>query len=399
MLVGVAQAQSPSDSSGPVPAATGLAGQGRDGAWRHELKLGVVAGYNDNVTLEPGATLGSRFVAWQPTWSMRRQEPRSQLGLSWRAELLRYVDRSVHNTDNQEAVAEGRHAIGDDVAAAWRVTLQDWHDPVGSNSLARLSNDPDHFVAGAAGVVLRQDVADGGHRLEFEAAVSRKRYQNHREVTVLGDVGTLSTVLRWERVRETGPQWMTEIRNVAADYPFKAAALDNDDARITTGFRLNSVPDAARAHAVQVRVGIQRRSFSRLRPDVEAPTWDLQGRWQVGAGAWLDLGATRAVEVAPGDGADNVTQRGWRAAWTQVWRADLRTTVGASGSALQYRYGGFSDGLPRHDGVRSHDVALRHDWSRDLSLTVTHTRGRRDSSDAANDYRRSLTALGAEWRL
>ncbi len=368
-------------------------------AWRHEWRLGTVVGHNDNVTLEPAAPVSSRFVAWQPAWSMRREDARSQFGLSWRAELLRYFDRSVHNTDNQEAVAEGRHAIGDAAAAAWRVTVQDWHDPVGSNSLARLSDDPDHFVAGAAGVVLRQDSADGGHRLEFEATVSRKRYQNHREVTVLGDVGTRSTVLRWERVRETGARWMTEIRNVAADYPFKAAALDNDDARLTTGFRLDSAPDAERAHAVQVRVGIQRRTFSRLRPDVEGPTWDLQGRWQIGSGAWLDLSATRAVEVAPGDGADNVTQRGWRAAWTQVWRPDLRSTLGASGSGLQYRYGGFSDGLPRHDGVRAFDIGLRHDWSPGLSLTLTHALGRRDSTDDANDYRRRLTTLGVEWRL
>lgn len=367
--------------------------------WRVVPQLAAVAGHNDNLALQPAERVGSAFLTWLPTLALEREDDRSRVTASLRAELTRHADAPRYDTDNLELGADGLHALGERDALAWRVAVQDWRDPVGSSALERLDDAPDHFVAAAGGAIWRRDLDDGRHRLEAEASASHKRYRNHRSATRLADVDTQGLVLRGLRTARPGLQWTVELRGTRARHPFQAAALDHDDWRLLAGLRLEAEPGAARAHAVHLRVGTQRRDFERLRPDLGTVTWDLQGRWQTGAGTWLELAAARTAELAPGDGADHVRQRTWRTAWTQAWTPSWRSTLAASGAVLRYRYGGFMDGEARDDRVTAVDLSLRHEWRPGASVVLARATQRRRSTDPAYPYERDTSTLGVDVRF
>ena len=364
-------------------------------AWRFSM----VGGYNDNLSLLPAGALGSAFVALLPGWSATRESATWRVQLNLKAELLRHASHSEFNTDNSELSIDGLHALADQRAAAWRVTLQDWHDPVGTSSLARPDGEPDHFVAAAAGAVLRQDIDGGTQRLEGEISASRKQYQNHRAATVIGDVATQGAVARWQYRAAPDLRWLTEARWVLAHYPFQIAAQDHEDLRVLGGFELQSTPGADPAYQLQVRMGLQRLRFDRLRPDLRASVWDLQGRWPLGAGHVFELGAGRQTGISPGDGADSVSTRQWRTAW--VWEPEpaWRAHLGWSGSLLRYTYGGFADGLPRTDRSFTAEFGLRHTTASGLTLSLSHARSQRQSTEAEFDFRRRLSTLAIEWPL
>lgn len=378
-------------------------------AWRHAL----VAGYNDNLSLLPAGALGSGFVALLPAWQATRESRSWRVQLNVKAELQRYASRSEFNTDNTELSVDGLHALAGQRAAAWRVTLQDWHDPVGTSSLARPDGEPDHFLAAAGGAVLRQDLDGGRQRLEAEVSASRKQYQNHRLVTQLGDVATHGAVLRWQPQAAPDRRWLHEVRWVQAHHPFQLAALDHRDLRVTTGWQVERTPqgtphDAPKedgtdtaadllADQFLLRLGLQQLRFDRLRPDTLDPLWDLQARWNLAPGLSFDLGAGRQRGVAPGDGADSVSTRHWRSQWVWDPAPQWRATVGWSGTVLRYVYGGFADGLPRIDRSQTLEASLRHVTAAGLTLTLHHARSLRRSSEAEFDFARRLTTFSVEW--
>lgn len=402
---GAAAAAVDPPASSPPPGAAGP----WQTVWRHAL----VAGYNDNLSLLPAGALGSGFVALLPAWQATRESRTWRVQLNAKAELLRYGSRSEFNTDNSELSVDGLHALAGQRAAAWRVTLQDWHDPVGTSSLARPDGEPDHFVAAAGGAVLRQDLDGGRQRLEAELSASRKQYQNHRAVTQLGDVATQGAVLRWQPLSATDLRWLNEVRWVQAHHPFQLAALDHSDLRVTTGWQVEraaeaSPPDgptadgtgAARgllADQFQIRLGLQRLRFDRLRPETLDPLWDLQARWNLSPGQAFELGAGRQHGVAPGDGADSVSTRQWRSTWVWDPTPDWRATVGWSGTVLRYVYGGFADGLPRTDRSQTLETSLRHVSPSGLTWTLSHARSLRRSSEAEFEFARRLTTISLEW--
>jgi hypothetical protein len=356
-------------------------------------------GHDDNPALLQDGARAVRFLVVAPSLTWQRSTGDARTEASLRAEVLRHDGRPELDRANLELGLGGVHALGTHSAAAWRLALQDWHDPVGSSSLARPDDEPDHFVAGAAGVVLRQDALDDSVRLEAELALSRKQYQNHRDVTVLGDLSTRAGVLRMQKLGAPGRVlWLAEWRGVAADYPFRPSNLSHEDHRAQLGLRVDPVPGDAHPWKLQARLGWQRLGFRGLRPTVRAPVWALQAQWVPRAGAQLEASAQRDQLVAPGDLADVLRSEGWRLAWTQAWGGGFSGALTASGSRIAYRYGGFADGEDRVERLRALELSLRRalDGGWGVSAGASHATRRADVDGF--DYRRRVWRVALDWR-
>lgn len=373
-------------------------------------RLGVSTGSNDNLTLTPPAEssplrqapISSRFVTWTPELAVSLTgDSIDRYELNLRGEFTRYFSSTINNTDNVELGLDGLNLLDPRTALAWRGSAQDWHDPVGSTDLSLQTASPDHFHAAAAGAVLRHDSEDGSVRTEAELTVSRKRYQNHRDITRLGDVDTAGLVGRYLKTLVAGPaltlRWLAEARAVVArypSYPEVLAPLDNADTRLLGGWQWEPVEPTDAFHNGSFKLGLQRKDFSGARTSYSGLTWDVVQRWQPRLGTQFDLSAGRAAGDAPGDDLNEVVVRQEALAWTEVWRAGLRSTLNLVNGGNRYHYESASAGGPqRRDHVRSVDVGLRYDVLRNLQVGLNFSVVQRRSSNAVFDYTRRINAV------
>lgn len=394
-------------------------------------RVALAYGFNDNVNLSPaGSATGServksRYLTVTPELTaVLPGEGIDKLELNLRLEATRFASSPVNDTDNAETSLDGLKLLDPRTAVAWRATVQDWHDAVGSTDLNQNAGEPDHFRAWALGAVLRHDSEDAETRTEVEATLSRKRYLNRRDVTRLGDADTRSLVLRrlWAGAADAGnpPQanggngqvqrWLAELRLLGADYPgyrglFTVPAdptepprpvvpLDNTDTRLLLGSLWEAVDGASPFFTGSAKLGWQRKHSGTGRPLVQGVTWDLVAHLQPRASTGIDLASGRVASDAPGDFADAVWIRQQSASWTELWRPDLRSTLAWVRGSNGYRYSSAGLGATgRHDRIESLELGLRLDLRRDWQVGLNWSLARRQSSQAVFDYTRHLTSV------
>lgn len=366
--------------------------------WAFTLTAGY--GHDDNLSLLPVAPVGGHYLLLYPALSATWGGDRRSTTLHARAEWLRHAGRPQFDRTNSEWGAAGVSAVGLRGATAWRIVLQDWHDPVGTGALTRPDDEPDHFVAGAAGIVGRLDAADGPGRVEAEVNMSRKKYQNHRAVTVAGDLATRGWVVRSVRRAPAGDvQWSVEARALAADYDFQPLALSHDDQRLQFGAQVDPIPGAQVPWSWRLLVGWQRLGFDRFRPTHRGLTWEAGGQWLPRQGSVMDVSGRRQAGVLAGDLADTVTEQSFRLAWTEWFGEGWTATAAVAQTWLHYRYGGFADGQARDERVRQVDVELRRRLDEQRALVATMSTLRRAADDPDLAYRRRVlrVMIEAQW--
>jgi hypothetical protein len=382
-------------------------------------RLGWAVGRNDNVTLAPptgrsallSAPVKSGFVAATPevTAALAHGDDHYQLNLH--GELTRFDGSPANDTDNVELSLDGLNLLDSRTAVAWRGSVQDWHDAAGSTDLslqaATPDATPDHYRARAVGAVVRHDSDDGRHRVEAEATVSNKRYLNHRDVTVVGDVDTRSLVGRYLYAASVGPalitRWLGEVRTQQSHYPSYPdvlTSLDNRDTRVLLGAQWELAQAAQGASTApvtgSVKLGLQHKDFDAMRPAYRGVTWDALLHWSPRDRTLFDLASGRAAADSPGDGSNEVVVRQVTLAWTELWRSDWRSslTLVAGGNHYNYTAG---LGVPtRQDRVASCDLAVRYDLRRTVQVGVNLGVARRRSSVPAFDYTRHLNAVALQ---
>ena len=368
-----------------------------DAGPRWALTLSVGLGDDDNLSLLPVAPVRGRYLLAYPSLTATWAGGGYTTTLQARAEWLRHDGHPEFDRTNSELGAGGVAALGEHAATAWRVVLQDWHDPVGTGALARPDDEPAHFVAGAGGVVFRVDAIDAPARLEAELNASRKRYQNHRAVTVAGDLSTRGLVLRAARPAPPGAvQGSVELRSLVADYDYRPLALSHEDHRLLFGVQIEPEPGSAAPWALKLQAGWQRLGFARLRPTRTGFAWEGQGQWAPRPATALELGGRRQVGVLAGDLADAVGERTLRLSWTERWGDAWSSTLAVADTRLDYRYGGFADGEPRIEHVRAADLELRRRLDERRSWVASASTLRRDSGDPALRYQRRVLRLMLE---
>jgi hypothetical protein len=363
-----------------------------------DLGVEVGLGHDSNPAQRQRGAAALWYQVVAPSLVARREDEGSRIQGTLRAEVLRHAGRPELDRANVELSTGGVHGIGTHAAAAWQVTLQDWRDPVGSNSLVRVDDEPYHFVAGAAGLVLRQDALDGVARLEAELTLSRKQYQNHRAVTVVGDLATRGAELRAQTLAPAGQfQGLLEWRGVVADYPFLPAGLSHEDHRLLVGVRVDAVPDSPGPWSLQAKLGWQRLGFPGLRPTARAPIWDLQWQWQPDAATRIEASTQRQQMVSPGDLADALQSVGWRLGWAQAWAPGLTGTLSWTGTRLHYRYGGFADGENRRERLHALELSLRRELGAGWALVASAMQAQRRADVDGFAYRRRVVRLALDW--
>ncbi|HSI60370.1 MAG TPA: outer membrane beta-barrel protein, partial [Ideonella sp.] len=356
------------------------------GSWSITPQLALAAGHNDNLRLQSSAAIASPFIALFPSLTAARPAGEGHDQLSWRSEWTRFTGSRVDSTLNTELAAEGMRLLDEQTALAWRLAWQDWHDAVGQAAPDQPVDAADHFRAMALGAVWRHDAGDAAqHRTELEPTLSRKRYQNHLEVTEQANADSASLVGRYlftlAPSRRVGP----ELRVVRTRFVLTDQALSNTSWRASAMWQW----DATETFNGTARLGREQRHFDRFRPPYSGTTWDADLHWLARPTTQLDFSASRAALDAPGEGADQAVSRRFALSWTQVWSPQWRATLSASHNRNQY----VNAALPRQDRLRSLDLGLRCDVARNWQLGLNIGWAQRRSSISAFDFTRHLNSL------
>ena len=115
--------------------------------------------------------------------------------------------------------------------------------------------------------------------------------------------------------------------------------------------------------------------------------------WQPRASTQWNFSTGRAAADAPGDNANEVVVQQGTLAWTERWRADLRSTLTLVNG--DYRYHNFIsvDGADRHDSLKSVELGVRYDLRPDLQIGLFFSLARRSSNKPIFDYTRRVNGL------
>ncbi|MBQ0961195.1 outer membrane beta-barrel protein [Ideonella sp. 4Y11] len=357
-------------------------------AWTLQPQLLVATGHNDNLRLQSAGQRRSAFVALFPTVQLQRQDGSSRLNLGWRAERTTYLSSRLDDSTNTELSADGIHLLGTRTAVAWRAAGQEWHDSVSQPDPSQPALPPDRYLAAAAGLVWRHDLAlaeGASPRLELDASASRKRYRTQRALTILADADSASLIGRVlvplaEPERRAG----VELRRLRQRYPNSYQSLSHTDVRLLG--LLQWEPTAE--WSGQLQAGPQQRRFDRLRPTQGLLSWSGELRWQATPRRSLELGGQREASDVPGDGADAVLGTRWQLAWHEQWGATR-----ASLTLAQVRSHYVNGFQPRDDRLRSADLALRHDLGRHWQVGLNLGWLQRRSSISGFDFTRQLGSV------
>ncbi|MFO1336745.1 MAG: outer membrane beta-barrel protein [Burkholderiaceae bacterium] len=356
-------------------------------------RVGLTEAYNDNIDYAESQRQGSRVRTWSPSLGLSLPHGDDRYELALRGELTRYASVPANDVHNAEAVLDAVNLTGEHSAVAWRMAWQDAHEDVGNSPLSELASTPNRFLARALGAVWRLDSADGEHRGEFEATVSRKTYLNHRETARVGDVTTRAAVARYLCTVAPATRLLAELRDVGARYSARETALDNADQRWLVGVQREAGDDPQRQLTGGFKLGLQVKQFDRLRPTYEGLTWELGLQWRPRPATQWELASSRIASDAPGDGSNWLLARNDTLAWTELWPHGLRSTLVVSNGRQRHVYPG---AFARQDSVRGYDLGLRHEWTPHWQWGWTHSVADRRSAFEGFGFSRRVDALVVE---
>jgi hypothetical protein len=389
-----------SPASAPAaPAALFQPAAWRRGEWAVTPQVSVAAGYNDNLRAQATDVIESPFVAVIPDLAAVRTIGDDQYQVGWHGEWTRFTRSHDDDTDNNALSASGLEVLDEHDATAWRAGWQDWHEQLGLAVPTLEAPTPDHFRAFSAGGVWRHDAGGGDaggdgtngdvahQRLELEAAASRKRYLNHRDVTILADADTASLAARWFHLDGDARRDGLELRALRTHYPTDLDVLSNNDVHASVVWQRDATDDAT--WSASASAGVEQRIFDHARPTYRGFAWDVQGQWRARPGTTWTLASTRGAADAPGEDVDEVVTT--RVTLSVTHDATARWHLAAT--AVVAHDAAIGSPFPRDDDVHSLDLSVHRDLARTLQLTLNLGWMQRRSQEPAFDFTRRLWSL------
>ncbi len=369
------------------PSAEGALSLGEGLLLYPNAKLSV--GRDDNVRAAPSGAISATTTQLATGLRLEAKRGSSVYGLSYNGMYKRYSGLSADNTDDHAFLGTGAHVFSARSRLNWSLSHQDGFDERSEAQVA--SPEPDSWRSNNLNAVYSYGAAGAQGRMEAGVNLSRKRYQNNLTATEGSDFDTrqLSGRYFWRVMPRT--YLVGEVRTAQTDYRVVTANKNNNnsDTRLLVG----ATWEATAKTAGSVRIGQQKKRFDLVgKPDASSATYEASVTWRPLTYSVWTLTANRSVEDALSTGDFNQT-RNLSLSWAHQWNAQLGSRVSLTDTGANYV------NSPRRDDTLTSSVGLSYRLGRrsTLGLDLAHTN--RDSTLAANSFKRNTVLLSLGFAL
>lgn len=352
------------------------------------LDAALYAGRNDNVTGSSSNAISSTLYSLQPEIMAELKNHGDRYTFNYAGNYSRFVDSSSDNFNHHDFKVAGDNIFDSRTRLGWLAEYVKSTDPRGSTDRA-VSGVPDEWHAPTLAGIVTYGVKDATGRVEIDASLQNKRYDNNRAFTVGSDVdlSTLSARFFYRVAPKTS--LLVEGKQIKADYVTDISSNSNTDRR----FMVGATWTATAATTGIVKVGYLKKDFdSTLRSGYSGFAWEGQVRWTPLTYSTLDLVTSKSPADSTGIG-DYIMNTNYNAAWMHKWSSYVSSKVNLGLVKSDYVNGA------RKDDLRNFGVGMTYDLRRWLRLSAEINRTNRSSNVSGFDFTRNVFFIGVESTL
>jgi hypothetical protein len=351
--------------------------------------LGLTLGNNDNVTGAETGEIDSTFYSLRPQLVAEIKRRGDRYTASYAGNFTRYQDSSADDFDHHDVQLAGDNVFTSRAALGWGIGYIERTDPRGSTDRG-VGTAPDKWHSPIARAMFAYGAKGAQGRIEVEASLQDKTYDNNRAATRASDVELRNLAGRFFYRVAPKTSLLVEVRDTEADYALSTSTNDNNERRYYVG----ATWEATAATTGIFKIGRLEKKFDdAAKQDFSGSSWEGTIRWQPLTYTAFDLTANKSTSDSTGVG-DYIVNKNLTLAWTHMWKSYLGSRV--SLGRLKSDYGGAST---RSDETKSYGVAVFYQWRRWLQVGLDWSVTERDSNTAGNDFSRNVTMLTLEGTL
>jgi len=349
-----------------------------------QVKLSL--GHDDNVRSAASGALSANVTALAPAVKLEADSRTGTYTLNYAGVYTRYSGLSADNTENHDVSATGRHDFSARSRLNWGILFQDKYDPRADAAVQ--SAQPDRWQGNTLSALYGYGAKDAMGRIETEAALTRKRYQNNPLTTAISDLDSQQLAGRffWRVMPRT--YLVAEARAAVNDYRV-GTTNNNTDTRLLAGVTW----EATAATTGTIKLGQQKKDFdNRARADASKATYEASVEWKPLSYTAFTLLANRAAQDSVTDGDYNMANS-LALTWSHQWNQSLSSRVGLSTARAKYVN---SD---RVDDTTSASLGVLYGLGRHYTLGLDLVRTERESTLAPYNFKRNTVLLSVSAAL
>lgn len=350
------------------------------------VKVGL--GYNDNILGTPTDPASSSLVTLQPGVVGEMKSHGDRYTASYAGNYTEYAGRSSDNFNHHTLMLAGDNIFTSRARLSWDAGYNIGTDPRGSTDRA-ISTEPDRWHSPVASAMFAYGAPGATGRIELEASVQNKRYDNNRASTESADVNLSIVSGRFFYRVAPKTSMLFELRDSKADYQLATSLLDNTERRYYVG----ATWEATAATTGIIKVGRLTKDFNDTgSAGFTGSSWEGTVRWKPLTYSAFDLATSKSTSDSTGFGNYLVNQN-VSVAWNHNWNSYLasRLTAGVLKSDFA--------GADRNDNTRNYGLGLTYDMRRWLRVGVEWAGTQRNSSLPLYDFTRNVAMLTLEGTL
>lgn len=350
------------------------------------LMLGL--GHNDNVLGTPTDEISSTFLQLRPRLVAEAARGGDRYTLHYAGDYGKYSDSGEDDYDAHEIFLAGDKYFTSRASLGWRVGYAKQSDARGSNDIS-YGDEPNSWHAPIANLLFGYGSVGAKGRIEVEAGLMHKRYDNNEFVTRTFDVDTHNLAGRFFYRLAPKTRMLFEVRHTDNNYRLSSSDQDGTE----TAYNIGLTWEGTAATTGIFKIGHLEKDFdSSAREDFSGMGWEGTVRWAPRTYSTFDLTTARATQDSTGIG-DYLLNSSFSLGWKHQWNDRVGTNVSYALVNSDY------EGVTREDDTRSIGLGVTYDMRRWLRLGASIMLTDRASNINTYDFDRNTFMLSVEGTL
>jgi polysaccharide biosynthesis protein VpsM len=346
------------------------------------IDLGL--GYDDNLYSSEINKRSSGLTLLSPSLRVEGRPGPHRFDLSAAYNAGRYSRSSADDYDDYAINANGLAVFSARTDLKLHAEYTYGHDARGSTDRAS-ADSPDEYVNSGGEGTFGYGAPGARGRLELNAGLYSREYQNNRTFTEASDynTGIFGGTFLWRVAPKS--QLLMQAERREFDYDQQTSTLDSHETRLYVGARW----DATALTSGSAKIGILKKDFDAdPRQDFSTASWEVGVRWSPLTYSVFDLNTSRQTNESTGVG-DTIVSSIYNLLWTHSWSSRVRSQVLAGWRNDDFR----GAGVTREDDIATLGLRMHYQFRRWMRLGAEYTYTDRDSSDPSVIYQRNFILL------
>ncbi len=352
--------------------------------------LGLSLGNNDNVTGSSANEIDSTFYSLRPQVVAEIKTRGDRYTASYAGNFTRYQDSSNDDFDHNDLQLAGDNVFTSRAALGWGIGYIQRTDPRGATDRPT-STTPDKWHSPIARALFAYGAKGAQGRIEVEASLQDKTYDNNRTFTRSSDVELRNLAGRFFYRVAPKTSALVEVRDTEADYKLATSTQDNTERRYYVG----ATWEATAATTGIFKIGRLEKKYDNAGvQDFSGSSWEGTIRWQPLTYTAFDLTTSKSTSDSTDTSSyDYIVNKNLSLVWNHMWSSYLGTRVSLGRLKSDFA------ASTRSDETTSYGVAVMYQWRRWLQVGLDWSHTKRDSNINTNDFTRNVTMLTLEGTL